>query len=430
MAIRFRHALAPLLLAALLLVAAPAIAGPAARPFDDPAARDRELADLYERIGDLYERTPIDYAAILKHYERIAAVAPGTDDAKAAIAETYHLHKDRRQWPAALATLDRLERLYGDGETIEVGYEPTRLRAVILAERGLYFRDVARDLERARARFEQLAARFPDATVTTDGFRGLGPEGFGGRAAPFARLALAEVEARAGRFDAAEAVLFSIIRTFPAERLLLYEGESYFDEAALLTLRRHARQRGAPPPVAAYDRVATESTHEYVRVRARELAADAQLEVASTLPAGDGTGRRLRYEAAVARWRELVDRHPTFTFAFYGETQHHAVAALDRIVELLVRRLGDPVRAVAECDRVVLRHGANADLAAAALFARGGLLAAELRDPAAAAASLRRIIEVYPEALRYPQPAEGGERLADLARAMLDGGLAQAGSRP
>lgn len=422
-----RHRVAGALVVALVLLLVaptPAAAAPARAPEDPGTARDRELADLYERIGDLYERSPIDYAAIVRLYERVATLAPGTEDAKGALAEIYHIHKDRGQWPAALAVLDRLERSYPDGETIDVGQEPTTLKAVILAERGLFQRDVARDYDRARARLEQLAARYPDATVTTDGFRGLGPEGFGGRAAPFARLALAELEARDGRPEVAEAILLALIRSFPAERLLLYEGESYFDEAALFTLRRHARQRGAPPPVAAYDRVAGESPHEYVRVRARELAAEAQVEFAFALPASDAVGRRARLEAAITRYRELIDRHPTFTFAFYGETEHHAVRALDRLADLALRRLGDPARAVAEMDRVVLKHGGNPDLAAAALLVKANVLAFEVRDPAQAAQALRRILEAYPDAVRYPVPIEGGERVANAARAMLEGGLA------
>ncbi len=428
-----RHRVAAALVVALVLLIVaprPAAAAPA-RPAEDPAvARDRELTDLYERIGDLYERTPIDYAAIVRLYERVAALAPGTEDAKGALAEIYHIDKDRGHWPAALAALDRLERSYPDTEPIDVGNEPTRLKAVILAERGLYQRDVARDYGRARTRFEQLAARYPDATVTTDGFRGLGPEGFGGRAAPFARLALAEVEARDGRPEVAEAILLALIRNFPAERLLLYEGESYFDEAALLTLRRHARQRGGPPPMAAYDRVAAESTHEYVRVRAREIAAEAQVELAMALPPADAAGRRARLEAAITRYRDLIDRHPAFTFAFYGETEHHAVRALDRLADVAVRRLNDPARAVAEMDRVALKHWANHDLAAAALFVKANVLAFDLRDPAQAAQALRRILEVYPEALRYPLQIDGVERVADAARALLDGGLAGTPAAP
>jgi outer membrane protein assembly factor BamD (BamD/ComL family) len=425
-----RLALAPLLLAALLVVAAAPDAGATAAPDagatagDAPSARDRELADLYERLSDLYDRTPINYAAIIRLYERVVALAPGTEDAKGALAEIYHIRKDRGQWPGALATLDRLDRLYPPSETIAVGNEPTSLKAVILVERGLYFRDVARDYRRARAAFEALDARFPNATVTTDGFRVLGPEGYGGRAAPFARLALAEVEARARRHDVAEALLLGIIRAFPAEPLLLYEGESYFDEAALFTLRRQARQRGAPPPVAAYDRVAAESTHEYVRVRARELAAEAHLEAADALPPRDAAGRRAAYEAAIARYQKLIDHHPAFTFAFYSETEHLALKALDRIVEVAVKRLGNPGRAADECERVATRHAAVPDLAAGALFAKATLLATEGRDPAGAAAALHRLLDAYPDALRYPHPLDEGERLADAARAMLESGLA------
>lgn len=425
MSARHRTVAALVVVTVLLIIVPRQAAGAPARPGEDPAAaRDRELTDLYERIGDLYERTPIDYAAIVRLYERIAAIAPGSEDAKGALAEIYHIYKDRGQWPAALAVLDRLDRTYPDTESIDVGNEPTSLKAVILAERGLYQRDVARDYARARARFEQLAARYPDAIVSTDGFRVLGPEGYGGRAAAFARLALAEVEARDGRHEVAEAILLALVRNFPAERLLLYEGESYFDEAALLTLKRLARQRGAPPPVAAYDRVAAESTHEYVRVRARELAAEAQVELAMALPASDTAGRRARIEAAIARYRELIDRHSTFTFAFYGDTEHHAVRALDRLADLALRRLNDPARAVAEMDRVILKHGQNADLAAAALFVKANVLAFDLRDTAQAAQALRRIVEVYPEARRYPLSLDGDERVADAARALLEAGFA------
>ncbi len=426
-----RHRVAAALLGALVLALAAPPAAAAARPADDPAAaRDRELADLYEKIGDLYERTPIDFATIIRLYERVTAIAPGTDDAKGALAEIYHIYKDRGEWPAALAVLDRLDRLYPDTETIDVGNEPTRLKAVVLAERGLYQRDVAKNYDRARLRVEQLATRFPEATVTTDGFRALGPEGYGGRAAPFAKLALADIEARDGRPDVAEAILLALIRNYPAERLLLYEGESYFDEAALFTLRRHARQRGAPPPVAAYDRVVAESTHEYVRVRARELAAEAQVEMALALPAADAAGRRARYEAAITRYRDLVDRHPTFTFTFYDETEHHAVRALDKMADVALRRLGDPGRAVAEMDRVIIKHGANPDLAAAALFVKANVLALDLKDPAQAALALRRIVDAFPDAYRYPRPADGTERVADAARALLDGRLGAPVPRP